>query len=636
VTESSKAVFLSYASQDAEAAARICAALRAAGVEVWFDQSSLRGGDAWDGLIRRQVRECVVFMPVISANTDTRTEGYFRLEWRLAVDRSHLMSDDRLFLLPVVIDDTPEPTARVPDRFRERQWSKLPAGECSPAFAEWVAQVVSGSAPSSAPRAIVSSAAQISGAMAGPPKTPSIAVLPLLNISRDEEGAHFADGLAEELLSVLASIPGLRVASRTSSFSFKGTNTDLAIIAGKLNVATLLEGSVRKAGKRVRITAQLIRVADDSHLWSKTYDRELDDIFEVQDDIAQSVVKELRTALMGSDAGPTAAAEARAEVKAATVGRTANAKAYELYLQARSFADKMTEAEGVRSIALYEQALALDPSFAQAWAGLSAALLLQTHNGLAASYAEGYEAARKAASSALVIAPGLAEAHACLGTVLISYDWDWRAADEEFRQALTVAPNNGDVLIAAGTLATALGREEESIRLFRQATSLDPLRASLRVWLGLTLYIFGRYDEAEKEALSVLEGNPSQGRMYGLLSYVRLQQGRAGEALEFAERESTTWTRLTAQALAEHSLGNAAGSDAALSRLTAEFDIDAAFQIAEIHAWRGDNDRAFEWLERAYKHHDPGLAVWNGDPLLRRLHGDQRWPKLLAKMGLRS
>jgi hypothetical protein len=124
--------------------------------------------------------------------------------------------------------------------------------------------------------------------------------------------------------------------------------------------------------------------------------------------------------------------------------------------------------------------------------------------------------------------------------------------------------------------------------------------------------------------------------MYGLLSYVRLQQGRAGEALEFAERESTTWTRLTAQALAEHSLGNAAGSDAALSRLTAEFDIDAAFQIAEIHAWRGDNDRAFEWLERAYKHHDPGLAVWNGDPLLRRLHGDQRWPKLLAKMGLRS
>jgi TolB-like protein/Tfp pilus assembly protein PilF len=631
MTESSKAVFLSYASQDAEAAARICAALRAAGVEVWFDQSSLRGGDAWDGLIRRQVRECAVFMPVISANADTRTEGYFRLEWRLAVDRSYLMSDDRVFLLPAVIDDTPEPTARVPDRFRERQWSKLPAGECSPAFVEWVAQVVF-SAPSSGPRAIVSSAAQSSGVMAAPPKTPSIAVLPLLNISRDEEGEHFADGLAEELLSVLASIPGLRVASRTSSFSFKGTNTDLAIIAGKLNVATLLEGSVRKAGKRVRITAQLIRVADDSHLWSKTYDRELDDIFEVQDDIAQSVVKELRTALMGTDAGPAAAAEARAEVKAATVGRTENAKAYELYLQARSFADKMTEAEGARSIALYEQALALDPSFAQAWAGLSAALLLRTHDGLAASYAEGYEAARKAASSALAIAPGLAEARACLGAVLISYDWDWRAAEEQFHQALTVAPNNGDALMGAGILATALGREEESIRLLRRATSLDPLRASLRFWLVLALYIFGRHDEAEKEALNVLECNPSQGRMYGLLSYVRLQQGRVSEALEFAGRESTTWTRLTAQALAEHSLGNAAESDAALSRLTAEFDIDAAFQIAEIHAWRGDVDRAFEWLERAYKHHDPGLAVWNGDPLLHRLHGDQRWSKLMAKL----
>jgi hypothetical protein len=228
VTESSKALFLSYASQDAEPAARICAALRAAGIEVWFDQSSLRGGDAWDALIRRQVRECAVFMPVISANANTRTEGYFRLEWRLAVDRSHLMSDDRLFLLPVVIDDTPEPTARVPDRFRERQWSKLPAGKCSPAFVEWVAQVVSGGASSSGPRPMPPSAAPISGATPAPPKTPSIAVLPLLNIGRDEEGEHFADGLAEELLNVLASIPGLRVASRTSSFSFKGTNTDLA------------------------------------------------------------------------------------------------------------------------------------------------------------------------------------------------------------------------------------------------------------------------------------------------------------------------------------------------------------------------------------------------------------------------
>ena len=170
----------------------------------------------------------------------------------------------------------------------------------------------------------------------------------------------------------------------------------------------------------------------------------------------------------------------------------------------------------------------------------------------------------------------------------------------------------------------------------REATASDPLRASLRFWLGFTYYIFGRYDEAEKEAQTLLETNPSQGRVYGLLSYVRLQQGHADEALQFAKRESTTWTRLTAQALAEHSLGNAAGSERALSGLIAEFDIDAAFQIAEIHAWRGDNDRAFEWLERAYQHRDPGLAVWTGDPLLRRLHGDERWARLLEKMGLRS
>ena len=212
-----KAIFLSYASQDAEAARRICDALRAVGLEVWFDQSALRGGDAWDASIRRQIKECALFVPVISANTQAREEGYFRLEWKLAVDRSHLMSDDKSFLLPVVIDATIAVNARVPEKFRELQWTHLPAGEASAAFAERVHRLLSGGTalpPVAVPRA-GSAAAPATSTPANEP--PSIAVLPFVNMSRDEENEYFADGLAEELLNVLAKIRGLRVAARSSN-----------------------------------------------------------------------------------------------------------------------------------------------------------------------------------------------------------------------------------------------------------------------------------------------------------------------------------------------------------------------------------------------------------------------------------
>ena len=297
-----KAVFLSYASQDAEAARRICDALRAVGLDVWFDQSELRGGDAWDASIRKQIKECALFVPVISANTQAREEGYFRREWNLAVNRTLDMSEDKTFLLPVVIDATIDAKARVPEKFREVQWTHLAAGEASAAFAERVQRLLSGgAAPTVAASQRRAPLRRPHRPSARPPaRLPSIAVLPFVNMSRDEENEYFADGLSEELLNVLAKIRGLRVASRTSAFSFKGKDVDIPTIAQKLNVATVLEGSVRRSGKRVRITAQLIEVASDSHLWSETYDRELDDIFAVQDDIAQSVVKELRAALLGT------------------------------------------------------------------------------------------------------------------------------------------------------------------------------------------------------------------------------------------------------------------------------------------------------------------------------------------------
>jgi TolB-like protein len=287
MSTSSHAVFVSYASQDAVPARRICDALRSVGIDVWFDQSALRGGDAWDASIRRQIKECALFVPIISANTQVREEGYFRLEWKLAVDRSHLMADDRAFLLPVVIDATIDVNARVPEKFREVQWTHLRDGEAATDFAERVRRLFSGGESPARP-AVPARATPSAAAAAAAIESPSIAVLPFVNMSRDEDNEYFADGLSEELLNVLAKIRGLRVASRTSAFSFKGKVVDIPAVAQKLNVATVLEGSVRKSGKRVRITVQLIQVASDSHLWSETYDRELDDIFAVQDDIAQS------------------------------------------------------------------------------------------------------------------------------------------------------------------------------------------------------------------------------------------------------------------------------------------------------------------------------------------------------------
>jgi len=333
------AVFLSHASQDADAARRICDALRAAGIEVWFDQSELRGGDVWDRRIREQIHECRLFMPIISANTESRVEGYFRREWKLAVDRTHDLSERVAFLVPVVIDSTLELKADVPDAFRHVQWTRLPGGETAPAFVERVRRLLCPSAEPEtvpagvAPRSLATHPLGSASAARGtwrsifwgltlvavvaivvvyyasqwfwvgphrggePPRPPtavpgaeaipqkSIAVLPFVDMSEHKDQEYFSDGLAEELLDLLSQVPDLRVPARSSSFYFKGRNDDIATIASKLRVAHLLEGSVRRSGKRIRVTAQLIRADNGYHLWSKTYDRDVRDIFQVQDEI---------------------------------------------------------------------------------------------------------------------------------------------------------------------------------------------------------------------------------------------------------------------------------------------------------------------------------------------------------------
>ena len=626
----SRAIFLSYASQDAEPARRICDALRAAGLEVWFDQSALRGGDAWDASIRRQIKECALFVPVISANTQAREEGYFRREWNLAVSRTLDMADDRTFLLPVVIDATTDANARVPERFREVQWTRMPAGDVPETFAERVQRLLAREpveAAASAPRVATLSAA--TGAAVQ--QAPSIAVLPFVNMSRDEENEYFADGLAEELLNVLAKIRGLRVAARSSAFKFKGKSVDAADVGRALNVATLLEGSVRKAGNRMRIAVRLVKVADGYQLWGETYDRTVDDIFAVQDDIAQSVVKELRSTLLG-DAGDAAAArDATVAVAAAVKGRGTDPEAHRHFLHARHFLDRSTRDDTLRGIGYLEQAVALEPQFALAWAELGRAYANEANWGWSPA-AEGYARARDAFAHALALEPDLAEAHAGMGWIHLAHRWDWRAAEASFHRALELAPGNAIVLHQAAILATNSGRFDEGIALGRRAVEQDPLSATAYYFLGLSFVVAGRYDEAVAEITKALELAPQGAAMRSWLAVVLLLQGRLAEALEEARREPEEWGRAFALAVVEHAAGHADAADDALRRLIAKNATDAAYQIAEVHAVRGDTDGAFEWLERARDQHDGGVAWTKVDPLLRSLHADARWLDFLRKL----
>jgi TolB-like protein/Tfp pilus assembly protein PilF len=628
MAETAHAIFLSYASQDSEAARRLCDALRAAGVEVWFDRSALRGGDAWDAMIRRQVRECALFVPIVSANTQAREEGYFRLEWKLAVDRSYLMADNKAFLLPVLIDATSDAAAIVPDRFRAVQWTRLPGGQGAEAFAERVRQLLRGGVgPTVA--AVVDAPAKAPPAAGSDDEAPSIAVLPFVNLSRDEENEYFADGLAEELLNVLSKIHGLRVASRTSTFWFKGKSADLATVAQKLGVATILEGSVRKAGNRVRITAQLIEVAKDAHLWSGTYDRQLDDIFAVQDDIASAVVEELRGALLRKPAKEVAV-EAKAAVAAASAGRGDNAEAHRLYLQGRYYQERRKPEDAAKAADYFEQAIALDPEFALGWVGLAAVRINQANYGWL-PVQETFEAARTAVQHAIALNPHLAEAHVAVGKLAESYDWDWPAAQREFEHALALAPGSADAQHARGFALARLGREE-GLTLMRQAGALDPLSSIKHRVLGDACVYFGHYDEAERELRAALDLSPTAGAIHCGIAILCLAQGRAQEALEYGSREPIPVFRDLSLACAHHSLGRREESDATLERMIAAYADTGAYQIAQVVAWRGEVDRAFEWLERAYEERDPGMGTVFVEPFFRPIRNDPRWHALLKKL----
>jgi serine/threonine protein kinase/tetratricopeptide (TPR) repeat protein len=465
-----------------------------------------------------------------------------------------------------------------------------------------------------------------------PPGVASIAVLPFANRSADREDEYFSDGLADELLNLLAKIRGLRVAARTSAFLFRESAEDVGSIGRRLNVAALLEGSVRRSGNRVRISVQLVKVSDGYHLWSETYDRTLDDIFAVQDDIAQRVVRELRSTLLG--VGHAAAAEGvEAEVARAAKGRGTSGEAHRLHLQARHLYLRFTRDSVAAAIAHFKEALALDPAFALAWAGLGFAYITEADVSWT-PLEEGYGRARQAFEHALSLEPDLAEAHAGTGWIRMNHDWDWQGAEESYRRALELAPGNASALTRAALLAANRGRIDEAIGTFLRVLEQDPLNAAAYHNLGSALRAADRLPEAERAYRTALELIPQRNVTRASLSLTLLAQERSEEALAMAAEEPHAGFRAWALSIVQHALGHGAEADEALRGLREEQGEDYAFQIAQVHAMRGEPDAAFEWLERAHARRDTGLADLKLSASLRPLHGDPRWSPLLAKMRL--
>ena len=469
------------------------------------------------------------------------------------------------------------------------------------------------------------------------PNEKSVAVLAFANLSDDKGSEYFSDGISEELLTVLQKIPGLHVAARTSAFSFKGKNATAQEIGQKLGVARLVDGSVRKAGDTVRIAARLTRTDTGEQLWSENYTRDLKDVFAVQTELAQTIVGQLSGQLTDGAADPAAKAAIQAQVKAAEKGGTKNVEAHQHYLQGRFYANRGSEKGAGEALAEYQRAVELDPSFALAWAGLA-----QTHVwycGVSsaigrAGFDDHLARAREAAARALAIEPNLPEALLARANIQLNFDFDWNGAAETVRSALALAPADPAVVTAAGTLALARGDSTRAIELYRQAVALDPVNPGARSWLAFNLAVTGRFAEARAEYPRVVELIPAAPWSHAGLGLSFLLQGKFEEAAVEAQNDAAEWARLLVVAMARWSQKRIPEADAALARLTEGSADVAAYNIAEVYAYRGDKDRAFEWLERARRQRDGGLGFLLCDPFLANLRADPRWNAFLRTMGL--
>ena len=642
MSESNKAVFLSYTSQDADAARRICESLREAGIEVWLDQSELRGGDAWDTAIRKQIKTCALFMPVISASTSARAEGYFRLEWKLAVDRSHLIAAEKAFILPVVIDATHDADALVPDKFREVQWTPCPAGKASPEFVERVARLLSPEAHKTSagdPRTIEATPARAQArtpARSPPPPRTSrrrvllisvlavalaavgalvaykvvfrnmalsvVAVLPFENATGDPANEYLSNGISESLINKLSGLNGLHVISRTSAFAFKGKTMEPAEIGRKLGADALILGSLTQHGSSLDVSAELVSVRDSTQLWGEKYQRAIDDVQQMEGQIASTIAQTLRRRLSGDE-----------KLKLAH-NETSDPEAYRLYLKGREFLVG-TDEEMDKSVDFFQQAVARAPDYAMAHAGLADVYTVQAFL-RASGRAEAAGKARAAVTRALELDPDLGEAHAALASILFLFEWDWAGADAEYRRAVSLSPGSEAVHESYGSFLNAMGRFDEGLAQSREAARLDPLSVQPFHDMAINALVRGDYGRAADGFRHTIEIDPDWTWGYIKLARALSLQKKCKEAFvqtEVAERRiaggagplSRSWLGSTYATCGD--VVRARQKLAEMHAIEASRYVDPA-TFAAVHANLGEMDEALRGFQKALEDRSPDMV----------------------------
>jgi TolB-like protein/lipoprotein NlpI len=458
-----------------------------------------------------------------------------------------------------------------------------------------------------------------------PPKSEKImlAVLPFENLTGDPNKEYLADGLTEETISQLGRLnpEQLGVIARTSVMGYKHKDERLDQIGHDLSVQYALENSLRESGNQIRLTAQLIQVKDQTQLWSQDYDHPAKDILNVEDDVAKAVARQIQIRLTSQQ-----------QVESAR-SRQVNPEAFDAYMQGYYYFERDTDKDTDMAAKYYERATQLDPSYALAWVGLSRARNSQANLSLIPAE-EGHRLAREAVEQALALNPNLAEAHAQMGRIKQQLDFDRAGADASFRRAIALEPGNPENARAAAFSAATLGRFDEALQLNRRAVDLDPLNADSWERLAETEFFMGQLDQAAADFKKALELNPDVVAAHTVLSQIYVMQERPHDALPEIELVRYDPIRAFLYPIAYYALGRKKESDAALSELITKYDAGAAYQIAEVYAFRNQSDEAFEWLERAYAQHDSGLIGTKVDPLLKSLHNDSRFAAFLKKLNL--
>jgi TolB-like protein/Tfp pilus assembly protein PilF len=661
-----RAVFLSYAREDTPAAQRIADALTSQGVEVWFDQSELRGGDAWDQKIRRQIKECALLLPIISSRTQARGEGYFRLEWKLAVERTHLMAEGVPFLAPVVVDETPEGAAIVPAEFLRVQWIRLPGALPTPQFVGQVKRMLAspGQPVISAPRAPTGAVPAGSGGRMGPliagvivvlailgtivvlrrPQAPSaspvgapaaaeavdaksIAVLPFENMSEDKDNAFFTEGVHEDVLTNLSFIKDLHVTSRTSVMQYKGTTKSIKEIGRELGVAYVLEGSVRREGNKVRVTGQLIDARTDEHVWAKAYDRDLNDIFAIQGELAQAIADALQSVL----------SPATKELIARRP--TENTEAYDDYVKARQLrANQFLGAQGPSTV-LLEAAVRLDPKFAQAWAELGSRRAFAYFND--AHTDAQLRQAKEAIDTATSLAPDDPAVIEGAGDFYYYAHRDYVRATEQYMRLAELRPNDASVFESLGLIQRREGRFPEAMENLLRGMKLDPANREYESSYIEVLAAVRRYDEALTLAKKLLAENPGNLEMLAASAVLSFEaNGSKAELEEVLHREVPSGADRATVLYLQRGASVVSGNWAEFKRLDGlqryydgngqdprcDQDVNAAQNFAESGDMDAARKRAAEamvLLKAAVAQQPENSDLWSGISLAHAILGEK-------------